>query len=203
MDNEHTVYGNFNIKVNNANTLPQLITIEDKVINETDIFNLDIEASDTDGDELTYSVNGLPADASIDTSEGGIYWETDYESEGLYNVEYAVNDGGNNVAKNFSLKVNHVNAPPVLNALSTQVGEEASLLEFDITGSDIDNNTLTFSSNDLPTGANLSENGRFNWTPNTKGNYNFTVQVSDGNLTNSNSFSVEAAEPQTTLVNVT
>ncbi|MBI2667903.1 tandem-95 repeat protein [Candidatus Woesearchaeota archaeon] len=84
-----------------------------------------------------------------------------------------------------------VNNPPILDSIGNKQVNENQLLQFAISGSDPDNNAISFSASNLPTGAVL--NGQiFSWTPsfNQAGNYQITFTVSDGLLTDSEVISV-------------
>jgi hypothetical protein len=79
-----------------------------------------------------------------------------------------------------------VNNPPVLNAIGNKTVNEGSLLRFTISATDPDGDTLTYSTSNLPSGANFNSSTRtFSWTPryNQAGVYTVRFQVSDGELT--------------------
>jgi hypothetical protein len=78
------------------------------------------------------------------------------------------------------------NNPPVLNAIGNKTVNEGSLLRFTISATDPDGDTLTYSTSNLPSGANFNSSTRiFSWTPryNQAGVYTVRFQVSDGELT--------------------
>ena len=75
------------------------------------------------------------------------------------------------------------NSAPVLSTLGNQQVREGSLLTFTATATDPDNDNLTFSLANAPTGATIDpQTGRFNWTPTAAQGpttYQITVRVSD------------------------
>lgn len=81
------------------------------------------------------------------------------------------------------------NQAPVLNPIGNKSVYEGSLLQFTITATDPDGDTLTYSASNLPSGATFSASTHvFNWTPTyvQSGDYpNVCFQVSDGSLTDS------------------
>jgi hypothetical protein len=88
-----------------------------------------------------------------------------------------------------------VNSPPVLNAIGAKSVGQGSLLQFTVSGSDPDGNTLAYTAANLPVGATFNGSTRtFSWTPATAGTYsNVTFQVSDGSLTDSEAINITVA----------
>jgi len=78
------------------------------------------------------------------------------------------------------------NNPPFLDYIEPQSTNENELLEFNISATDTDEDTLTYSASGLPNGANFTDNSdgtaTFSWTPNytQSGIYYVTFNVSDG-----------------------
>lgn len=95
-------------------------------------------------------------------------------------------NGGSDTTS-FNVTVAPVNDAPVIAGLENQEGQEGQSLTFDISATDIDDDPLTWSSVNLPDGANLTDNGdgtaTFEWTPDYEqaGTYeNVTFIVDDG-----------------------
>lgn len=92
------------------------------------------------------------------------------------------------------------NTAPVLASIPPQTVDEGTLLTFtaSATDSDLPPNTLTYSLIDSPAGASInSANGEFTWTPDQAqgpASYNFSVRVSDGNLTHDQAVTVTVLE---------
>jgi uncharacterized membrane protein len=55
--------------------------------------NFTVKASDSDGDNLTYSVSGLPAGANFDVNSGFFNWTPAEGQEGLCSILFEVSDG--------------------------------------------------------------------------------------------------------------
>ena len=76
------------------------------------------------------------------------------------------------------------NGPPVLDLIGNKTGNEGQLLQFTISATDPDNDTLTYSASNLPSGATFNPSTRiFSWTPGytQAGTYpNVHFEVSDG-----------------------
>jgi hypothetical protein len=85
----------FNWTVTNTNQAPVFSTdIGNQTNAEGDTpTGLDADASDADGDTLTYSATGLPAGVSINSSTGVLSGTLSFGSAGVYNVVLTVSDG--------------------------------------------------------------------------------------------------------------
>jgi hypothetical protein len=80
------------------------------------------------------------------------------------------------------------NHAPVLNAIGDRMVMNNTLLQFAITATDVDGDTLTYSASPLPTGALFNPATRtFSWTPTFAqiGNYSVNFSVFDGYLSDS------------------
>jgi DNA/RNA endonuclease G (NUC1) len=89
------------------------------------------------------------------------------------------------------------NTAPTLNAIGAKSGTEAVTLSFTISGTDPENDTLTYTMTNAPTGATLDPaTGAFSWTPTytQSGIYSVTFTVSDGSLTASEVVSITIAD---------
>jgi hypothetical protein len=83
------------------------------------------------------------------------------------------------------------NSAPVLAAISDKAVNENSLLSFTVTATDADGNAITYSAQNLPTGATFVGQ-TFSWTPapNQAGTYHVTFIASDGLLQDSETITI-------------
>jgi serine protease len=74
------------------------------------------------------------------------------------------------------------NHAPQATLMPTQTGQAGLAMTFTLTGTDADNDSLTFQAvnGSLPSGATLSASGVFNWPSPVIGKYTMTYRVSDG-----------------------
>jgi len=93
---------------------PQVANPGDQENTEGDMVSLQINASDPDGDLLSYNAEGLPDDLSIDTLTGLISGNLTYESAGTYSVTVTVSDGAADVSATFTWTV--INATQTITA---------------------------------------------------------------------------------------
>jgi len=79
-----------------------------------------------------------------------------------------------------------LNNAPVFNDIPNVAAGEGQPLTFSVFATDVDNDVLSYSVQNLPVGANFKDN-TFSWTPfyGQTGTYNLTFIVSDGKLTDS------------------
>ena len=94
-----------------------------------------------------------------------------------------------------TVTVNEVNVAPVLNTIGDQTVNEFVELTFTATASDDDSLTFSFDGT-VPSGAAITDDGNFTWTPTESqdGDHTITVQVTDGSLTDSETLTVTVNE---------
>lgn len=185
------------ITVLNVNQPPDLLNPGNKQINEGQLLQFQLQASDPDGDALTFSSANLPSGATL-SSSGLFSWVPGFNQAGSYVVTFSVTDGSASDSETIVINVHNVNRPPVLDPISDKVVFEGQLLQFTVNGSDPDGDNIAFSASNLPSGASFNPASRtFSWTPGfgQAGEYNVTFSVSDGFLSDSKSAKI-------TVVNV-
>ncbi|MGC9384857.1 MAG: Ig-like domain-containing protein [Kosmotogaceae bacterium] len=164
------------------------IDIPDQETDEgsTLVINLSNYATDTDDDDLTYTLVG-----NVGNLDDATYtYSPDYESAGTYYVTIEVSDGRGGTAEDtFEITVNDVNAPPEIphNPIPTDGATDVSVdvvLSWEC--SDVDGDSLTYSiyfgKFDPPTSlkAVISENSYEPVTLDTDTTYYWKVKAKDG-----------------------
>jgi PKD repeat protein len=130
-----------------------------------------VNATDPDGDALTYSASGLPAGATFDPATKQFSWTPDYTQAGDYTVTFTASDGTNSYSlsgtKTVSISVADVDRPPVFApGGESQSVDENRELSFTVEAADPDGDGLTYSAAGLPAGATFDPATRtFSWTP--------------------------------------
>ncbi|GAG03986.1 unnamed protein product, partial [marine sediment metagenome] len=143
---------NITIVVNHP---PAFNAIGDISVFENNSVYFTLSAIDLDGDALIYSVSDIPIGASVSTEDSIIFnWHPDYYSSGSYSIKLMVADGkyGYDEAV-VQISVKNVNQPPVIEFITTKAVNAGKTLQFVVKASDIDNEKLTFSASNLPSGA--------------------------------------------------
>jgi len=176
-------------------TAPVLDPIGNKSVNENTLLTFTVNATDPDGDALTYSASNLPQGASFNTATKTFTWTPAYDQGGIYpNVHFEVSDGIATDSEDITITVNNVNRPPVLNAIGNKSINEGQNLSFTVSGSDPDRDNLTFSASNLPQGAGFDGAAKkFSWIPayDQAGIYNNVhFEVSDGTATDSEDITI-------------
>lgn len=93
VDNTGRMTTSSTISVNFQNIAPVLNSIGNFVIDENELLQFTINASDANGDALTYSASGLPAGAVFNAGTRTFSWIPDFTQSGVYNVNFSVTDG--------------------------------------------------------------------------------------------------------------
>ena len=153
------------------NSPPTITPIPDERISEHQTFQYQVTADDPDpGDSLEYTLQAPPPGMSINPDTGMIAWTPDETQGGnSFGVNVVVEDlAGETASTSFTITVEEVNEPPVLEPIGNQqITEENELsVEFSASDADIPANTLTYSLVGGPSNANVDPNtGEFTWTP--------------------------------------
>ena len=100
----------WSVTVDNLNRKPILKEISDTEAKETDTVMVELEASDPDGDKLTYSVD----DERFVQDGNKFTWETTYDDAGEHKITAAVSDGVDTTSQEFTVTIDNVNRPPVI-----------------------------------------------------------------------------------------
>lgn len=96
------------ITVNEVDHSPVITTFEPAngaVFDETDVITISADASDVDGDTLSYTIKI----DGVTRSTGPSYsWTTDYSSAGAHTIEVTVSDGTNEATSQHTITINNV-----------------------------------------------------------------------------------------------
>jgi hypothetical protein len=145
------------------NQPPVLAAIGNKSVREQQLLQFTISATDPEGDPMTYSASNLPAWASFAPATR-TFSGTAGQAGTYSNVHFEVSDGVLTDSENITITVTTNNAP-VLGSIGNKTVAEGQQLQFVITATDSDNDTLTYSASGLPSGASFNGTSRaFSWT---------------------------------------
>jgi len=172
-----------------GNHPPVLDPIGNKTVGIRTNLMFTIAATDSDGDLLTYSAQNLPVNATFNPATRIFDWTPGSAQIGTFTIGFGVSDGKLNDNETVAITVSQTaNHPPVLSTIGNKTVKIKSNLRFIINATDTDGDLLTYSSQNLPSGASFNPATRtFNWTPaaNQVGTYNVIFIVSDGSLNDS------------------
>ena len=131
------------------NVTPVIISEPIITATEDQLYSYQVEASDPNGDTLTYSFIIKPGGMNIDSENGLITWIPTNDQVGINQVEVEISDGKKSITQSFEIEVINVNNPLQIfsyfpGSLNVVVNEGDSI-KFEIQARDIDlNTTLSF-----------------------------------------------------------
>lgn len=133
--------------------LAPTFTLLDQTIAEGNPFTFHATATDPDGDTLTYSADDLPTGSTYNSVTGLFEWTPDYDDAGNYDVTFVATDDGDpslSASTTVTITVENTNRAPVLDSIGNQTINEGQTLQFSVSGTDPDGDTLTYTAANLP-----------------------------------------------------
>jgi hypothetical protein len=146
-------------------------------VNEGELVKLDLQASDPDGDSLSYTFS-KPLDKNGE-------WQTKMGDAGEYPVTITASDGTLETSKNILIIVKAVNRKPTIESQQEITIVEGQKLILNLKATDPDNDVLVWKY-DAP----ISSDGTWQTEEGDAGDYEVKATVSDGYLSDSTSFTV-------------
>jgi hypothetical protein len=149
-----------------------------------------LAGTDPENSTLTYEIVGNPSNGTLGGSVGNITYTPDANYAGTDSFTFKVKDNGNlySTTATVSITVTQVNDAPTADAQSVETNEETSK-PITLTGSDPENDALTYTITDNPTSGTLDTSSLPNviYTPNDNydgdDSFKFTVtEINSGGL---------------------
>jgi len=137
------------IMIKDINQPPALKDPGTIVVNEGEEIILQPEATDPDGDTITYSYSGW-----IDIDR----YQTNYDEAGTYKVKITASDGFLKDEKYATIEIKDVNRPPTLNKIDLIEINENQKLELPLYATDPEGDPVEITSDSLPEGATIKDN---------------------------------------------
>jgi PKD repeat protein len=191
--NSNASNGAFAVNVSGAgNTAPILDPIGNKTANAFVNLFIDANASDAEGDVLSFGITGQPVGSTFDTNSGQFNWTPGASDAGVYPVTFSVSDGLLSDSEAITITVSAGNNPPVANPGGPYQGATGQPIAFSGTGSsDPDGDNLSyawdFGDGGTATGATASH------TYSVAGSYLVTLTVTDDGTPSLNNSAVTSA----------
>jgi uncharacterized protein YjdB len=136
---------------------------------------------------------------TINSWNGIINWTP--TALGYYDVTVEVSDDGSpvkSVTQSFAIHVRQVpiNQPPTITSTPDTTATVGQAYSYNVNATDPNGDTLAYSLTTKPAGMTIkSWNGIISWTPTALGDYDVTVEVSDGDLIDTQSFTITVSPP--------
>jgi predicted transcriptional regulator len=183
--NGGVTWRNFTLTVQNVNDAPVITTINIPTATEDQPYGNDYDATDIDGNNLTWSLSTNASWLYINESTGYIDGMPNQTGVGVYWVNVSVSDGnGGTDSTNFTLTVINVNDAPVITTGDNATADEDALYSIDYDANDDEGDTLTWSLAVQPPWLSIDANtGVLSGTPDNSevGPWTVNVTVTDGN----------------------
>ncbi|SEA06862.1 Putative Ig domain-containing protein [Desulfuromusa kysingii] len=152
--------------VNNGNEPPVFSAIGAQSVEENSPLSFVVVASDSNGDSLSYSVQGLPDGAVFDESQRRFSWTPDYTQAGSFTVVFKASDGTLSDAETVEITVTNNNRSPVVSGNPNGSAMATARYSFTPVASDPDGDPLIFSITNKPSWADFSTaTGELSGTP--------------------------------------
>ncbi|HEX4869994.1 MAG TPA: putative Ig domain-containing protein, partial [Moraxellaceae bacterium] len=192
-DGANPVTQSFTITVSADNDAPSFTSVNETTVAEDTAYQYDLNATDPEGQTLTYALTTKPSGMTINASTGVVDWTPPLNANAVYNVTATVSDGTNTVSNPWTITVTPVNDAPTFTSSAVTSVTEDTAYSYDVNASDVDGDTLTYSLTTKPTGMTIDAGtGVISWTPplDSNASVNVTVQVSDGTVPVPQSFTI-------------
>ncbi|MEW8525378.1 MAG: putative Ig domain-containing protein [Candidatus Thiodiazotropha endolucinida] len=174
----------FNIAVVASNVAPVIISMPSGSAIFDQLYSYDVDATDSDGDPLTYLLVASPAGMTIDSATGIINWTPQVSQGGTHTIEIRVEDGrGGAAIQTYGLYASDGAASNELPTIQSQPGFSARINQsysYQVVATDPDGDTLSYSLIEGPAGMTLSNTGLVAWTPDSEQSAPVRVRVGDG-----------------------
>jgi PKD repeat protein len=199
------------VTVNNANRAPTLSQPANMTVNEGATADQTLNATDPDGNALTFSLASGPTYASVTTTTpgtgtatGNLHLAPGFSNAGTAAATVRVSDGSLTDQKSLTITVNNVNRAPTLNQPANMSVVQGATADQAITGSDPDGNALTFSKVSGPAFMTVTTTnataGNIHLAPGASepaGTSAATVRASDGSLSNDKTLTINVTAAST------
>jgi hypothetical protein len=178
-DGEATVFQSFTLLVNNTNRAPVFDSLPVEMVEETNVYQYNVEVSDPDRQPVKAKIKRAPE--GMDLVDGRLQLPTDFTSAGIYPVVLSVSDGELVTEQVFDITVINKNRLPEFSSRPDLQAYEGGGYTYRLNAKDADDEKLRFNLLQAPEGMQLKDD-ELVWQPtfNQKGVHNVTLSVTDG-----------------------
>ncbi len=188
---------------------PAINPIGNKNVNENSSLSFLISLSNDNINSTIFSGTSSPTMAGasiskINDSLASFNWTPGFTASGTYIVNFTAQDivnlcpanttcSNSSASEVFTVTVANVNTAPVLSAIGNKTVNQGSNLQFTISATDAEGDTIGYAAANNPLGSTFNPVTRtFSWTPgaNQSGTFNVVFSASDGVLSDSETVSI-------------
>ncbi|MPV86159.1 putative Ig domain-containing protein [Ostreibacterium oceani] len=180
-DGKSIVYKSFNLYIRATNKFPIFDSRPTIAIAEGDTWRYDADATDPEGETVTYFFDGeVPAGMTINSITGVVEWPN--VTGGMHSVTIVATDGVNQTKQRVRLTVGSgKGSAPEITSEPMTIGKVGDAYVYQVVANDDDGNTLTYSLLQAPSGMTIdSVGGLVSWETPQSGTYTVTISVYDG-----------------------
>jgi len=187
-DGRNVVVQHFVIYVSEyTNNSPSITSTPTLSATENRLYIYNIEALDSNGDTLTYSLTTAPVGMSINSSTGAVSWTPAVGQAGSHDVAISVDDGRGGIATqsfNIIVEVAQPNVGPQIISEPVFAAKSGYQYQYQVVATDANNDQLYYDVMESPAGITISSTGLLTWTPTDSdiGAHDIIVRVNDTQL---------------------
>ncbi len=174
----------FQLTVNNVNDAPVFTSTPIVESNEDEQYRYALDASDDDGDSISFGVVKKPDWLSFDASSGLLSGIPDNSQVGSYDISLSISDNQETILQSFSLTIHNVNDVPIIESTPVDSGAENQTYQYQFIVTDPDlQDQLTLTAVGIPGWLSFDpDSGLLSGMPSytDAGVYPITLSASDG-----------------------
>ncbi|MEW5701764.1 MAG: Ig-like domain-containing protein [Candidatus Zixiibacteriota bacterium] len=173
------------------NAAPVLAAIGSQSVTVGDSLDLTVSATDANGTPPFLMARNLPANSEFPDyadSSGTFSFHPDSSQVGVHNVTFIAWDGELADSEVVPITVSHLNLAPIIASITPKSVDEGQTLNFPVTASDPNGDTMNLTAQNVPLNASFVDNGNgigaFSFSPDLtqSGDYDVRFVASDGLL---------------------
>ena len=130
-------------------------------------FVYDVDATDPDGDRVSYRLESAPAGMTLDAVSGLIEWTPAIDQLGEFVFNVFAEDGlGGSAGQQITVTIEAANNSPVIGSVPVLDAAIGQAYQYAVTATDADGDTISFALDLAPTGVTIdASSGLVNWIP--------------------------------------
>ena len=157
----------YTLNVRPENRAPAITSTAPLAAQEDALYGYAVQATDPDGDAITFSLTTAPAGMAIDPATGAITWTPVKKDVGDHPVTVSARDEfGASDSQSFTVSVAAVNHPPTITSTAPLAGDVSVAYSYGAAATDPEGDAITWSLATAPSGMTVDGGtGAVSWTP--------------------------------------